>query len=331
MKRSVIVSAGIHAAILGAALFSLPSSEEFKVEQLDAVQVDISQITDQSKRKAATTEDLPKVEKPAPKKVEVPVEVKPAPKVAEEVKTAAREPVAEEKPEPKKEEPKKEEPPPEPKPEPKKAEDKPLDSDPLEKLLAEEAALKKVEEKKKADEEKKKAEELKKKEDEKKKLAEDKKKKAEEKKLAEKKKKKAFDDIAAFLNKEEGEQAAPQKPSDITGSPDKAEKSSNGTDDALAATIVDALRQRLSECWSVPPGARDANILVKVRFALNPDGSVNGAPTVVNDSADPLFGTTAQSAVSAVMECQNYDFLPPEKFDVWKTITITFNPNMMFG
>ena len=36
------------------------------------------------------------------------------------------------------------------------------------------------------------------------------------------------------------------------------------------------LRQKLAGCWSVPPGAREANITVKVRFFLNPDGSVAG-------------------------------------------------------
>ncbi len=322
MKRSLVTSISFHAVLLGAALVALPSAEEFKVEQLDAVEVDISQITDQSKRKAATTEDVVKVEKPAPKKTEVVQDVKPAPKVADEVKTAAKEPVVEETPPEKaKEEPKAE--PPKPV-EVKKAEEKPLDSDPLKQLLAEEEL--KEAEKKKADEQKK-ADEKKKVEDKKK--ADEKKKS--DKKAAEKKKKKAFDDIAAFLNKEDTDRTAPQKPAETTGSPDKAEKNSTGTDDALAATIIDALRQRMSECWSVPPGAREANIIIKVRFALNPDGSVNGLPTVLGSGNDQLFRSTAQSAVSAVMACQNYDFLPPEKFDLWKTITINFNPNMMFG
>jgi hypothetical protein len=49
----------------------------------------------------------------------------------------------------------------------------------------------------------------------------------------------------------------------------------------------------------------------------------------MNDSGDPLFGTTAQSAVSAVMACQNYDFLPPDRYDLWNTIIFNFIPNMM--
>jgi hypothetical protein len=30
------------------------------------------------------------------------------------------------------------------------------------------------------------------------------------------------------------------------------------------------------------------------------------------------------------MECQSYDFLPQDKYDLWKDLIINFNPNMMF-
>lgn len=319
MKRSLVASLGFHAAILAAALFVLPSPDAFKVEQQDAIQVDISQITDNSKRMATTTEDMVKAEKPAPKKVEVTQDVKPAPKVADEVKTAVQEPVAEEPApaEPKKEEPKPAEPKP---PEPRKAEETPLNSDPLKELLAKEEAQKK------ADDEKKKAEEAKKLEEKKK--AEEKKKKAEEKKLAEKKKKKAFDDIAAFLNKEDAERTAPQKASDVTGAPAKAEKNADGADDALAATIVDALVSRVKSCFTVPPAARDADITVRVKFQLARDGSVTSVEAL--PSGDPIVQATAEAAVSAIRGCEPYE-LPLERYDLWKDNTLDFNPNLLFG
>jgi hypothetical protein len=71
---------------------------------------------------------------------------------------------------------------------------------------------------------------------------------------------------------------------------------------------------------------------VKVHFMLNQDGSVRGQPEVLNGSSDPLFDTTAQSAISAVMECQSYsDIFPLDKYDLWKDNTFNFNPNMMSG
>ena len=298
MRKSLIASFVLHGAILIAALVVLPNPEKFKVKPQDSIEVDISQITNESKRKATAKVEAPPAKKIAPKKVEEVKKVDPAPKVAPEVKTAAKEPVAP--------------PPPEaPKPDkPKKEEPDPLDPDPLK------ALIKKVEEKPK--EEVKKAEVKPEK-------------KVEKKKVEKKKPELKLDDIAAFLNKEDTEKTAPQQPAEEAGAPELAAADAQGTDDALAATLIDALRQRLTQCWSVPAGAREANITVKVKFFLNRDGSVAGLPQILNSSPDPIFAATAQSAVSAVMECKPYDFLPLDRFDIWKDITINFNPNMMFG
>ena len=67
-----------------------------------------------------------------------------------------------------------------------------------------------------------------------------------------------------------------------------------------------------------------------MHFLLNTDGTVSGLPEVVNSSSDPLFPSTAQSAVSAVMDCQAYDFLPADKYDLWRDNTFNFNPNQMY-
>ena len=300
MRKSLITSLVLHGAILVAALVVLPNPDRYKVKPQDAIQVDISQLTDESKRKATSKTAEKPVEKAAPKKTEVVEKVEPAPKVDEKVKTAVKEAVAEP-------------PPPQPKvEEPKKVEPKPLDPDPLKDLL------KKVEEEPKPKEEIKKAEVKPEK-------------KPEDKKPKKKKPELNTDDIAAFLNKTDDQKTAPLQPAEVAGAPEQGAADIQGTDDALAATLVDALRQKLAGCWSVPPGAREANITVKVRFFLNRDGSVAGLPEVLNGSADPLFATTAQSAVSAVMECKPYDFFPPDRYDLWKDNTINFNPNMMFG
>ena len=86
--------------------------------------------------------------------------------------------------------------------------------------------------------------------------------------------------------------------------------------------------QKIRECWIIPPGAREANITVKVRIMLAEDGSVSGQPEIMNGPGDYLFSTTAQSTVTAILGCQNYDFLPIEQYDVWKDLVLNFNPNM---
>jgi membrane protein involved in colicin uptake len=308
MKTSVLVSAGCHVAVLGFALWGIGASEALKMPPVDAIEVDISQISAVSKRQAVTTEDAPVSEKTAPKKTETLKKVPPAPKVADEVNTASKQPTAPEKEIEKKAEPKKEEP---KKEEPKKVEEKPLDSDPLKKIL----------EQQEQDEKKKKAEDKKKLED---------KKKAEEKKLAAEKQKKELklDDIAAFLNKKEGERTAPQKSDDKEGSPKKGEKAMAGADDAIGATIIEAVTSKIqTQCFTVPPAARDANIAVPVRFKLSRDGMVLSVDA--DTSSDPIFSATASAAISAVRQCEPYD-LPHDKYDVWKDgFEIDFNPNMM--
>lgn len=311
MRRSLTISLLAHASILAAAFVVLPNPEQFKVEDQEAIPVDIVSIEDLGKRQATVkAEEKKPVEKPAPKPAEVLQPVKPAPEVAPEIKTAAREASAppEPKPEPKKEEPKKEEPKPAPKPE---------DLAELIKKTDEPEPEKKKEEPKKAEVKPEK------------KPVEKPPEKKPEKKL---KPKKEFnpDDIAAFLNKTDDKRTAPLKPQTETGTPKQGEFNLSGIDDSVAATLRDALAQRLEKCWDIPPGAREASIVVKVHFFLNPDGTVSGSPSVVNSSSDPLFTVTAQSALSAIMSCQAYDFLPQDKYDTWKELIFTFNPNQMF-
>ena len=139
-----------------------------------------------------------------------------------------------------------------------------------------------------------------------------------------------LDDISAFLNKTKDEKTAPQKPSDKTGSPKLAEADAQGNDQAVTATLINALTSKVKGCFNVPPAARDADISVRIHFLLNQDGSVNGQPEVASMNSDPIFDATARAAVSAILECQNYD-LPPDQYELWKDNTLDFNPNLLFG
>jgi TolA protein len=327
MNRSLTASFGVHGALLLLVLFGLPNSKLDPIVQQQAVQVDISNIGDVTKVKATTTQDVPKQDKPAPPKTEVTKDEPPAPKVDDKVVEAAKE----KQPDPPQPDPV---PKPEPKPEPKKVEDKPVEDTQLADMLkAQEVAEKKAAEEA-ALAEKKAAEEQKKKEAEAKKKAEEQKKLAEAKKKAEEEKKKKKLDMAAlekFLNKENDQRTAPQKASDQTGNPDKGQTDAQGSDAEVAATLIDALRSKLAQCWTVPPGAREANISVKVQFSLRRDKSVEGLPVIVSGGGDPLSDATAQSAISAVMECAPYDFLPDDRYDMWQDNTVSFTPDMMSG
>jgi colicin import membrane protein len=309
MKWSLATSLGLHVAILAAALIVLPNPHH-DVPPVEAIQVDISQIGDVTKKMAMAKDAEKPVEKPAPKKTEKVEKADPKAKIAEEKKTAAKEAVAEPPPpEPKKEEPKKVE-------APKKEEPKPLDPDPLKALIkdtVDETPPKKEPEKKA---ETKKAE-VKKPQ------------KKPEKKPEKKKPKFDPDQIAALLNKTEDDNASPAESSLDNGSPAKGETNLQGTDDQLVGTIVDALVSKVKQCWTVPPGAREADMSIRIHFELNRDGTLAGTPQIESQDSSPLFDATARSAVAALIECQAYE-LPADSYDLWKANTLDFNPNLLF-
>jgi outer membrane biosynthesis protein TonB len=307
MRRSLTISVLVHAGILAAAFVVLPNPKEFKVEDQESIPVDIVSIEDLRKTQATVKTPEKPAEKVAPKPVDVVKQVKPAPEVAPEIKTAAKEASAPPEPKPKPTEKPKPEAKPEPAPKPEEMAD----------------LLKKIDQPEEKKPEKQAEAKPEKKPDEK---------PPEKKPEKNLKPKKEFnpDDIAAFLNKTDDKRTAPLKQQAETGTPKQGEYNLSGIDEGVAATLRDKLRQALERCWDVPAGAREAAIVVKVHFFLNPDGTVSGMPNVVNSSSDPLFTVTAQSAVSAVMSCQAYDFLPADKYDAWREITFTFNPNLMF-
>ena len=312
MKGSLAASLAFHAAILIAALVVLPTPRQ-EAKPVEAIQVDISNISGENKLMAMSKDAVKPVDKPAPKKAEIVKKADPTVKVADTEKTAAKQaktppPEPQPKPEVKKEEPPPEEPPP---PDPNAM------ADLLKKTMEETPPPKKEEPKK----------------------AEKKPDKPKPEKKPEKKKEAKPLDVAALdkllnsdalLDKQNDEKTSTASDATTDGNPAPGEKNLQGKDQALSATAISAFVQRIKECWVIPPGAREGNITVKIRIQINQDGTIAGNPQVMNGPGDFLFETTARSTVAAIMQCQNYDFLPPEQYDVWKDLVLNFNPNM-FG
>ena len=77
----------------------------------------------------------------------------------------------------------------------------------------------------------------------------------------------------------------------------------------------------------------DIDLLVtKVRFRLNPDGSLSGAPQVVsqrglNDINRTQAHRHAEQAVRAVRLAAPFD-LPEKYYDAWKSVTVDFDWNL---
>ncbi len=96
----------------------------------------------------------------------------------------------------------------------------------------------------------------------------------------------------------------------------------------------DALRGQLERCWNVPIGAKDAeNIAVDIFMVINQDRTLREARVVdvIRYNTDGVYRAVADSALRAVRNssCSPFE-LPPDKYDTWNTVTVTFNPKDMF-
>lgn len=298
---------------------------------------------DEAQAKESPSKDTPKKEAPKPK----PVTATPPPAAAEPPppppppKEEVKPP---EPPEPVKAEPPKPEP---PKPEPDKAA--------LDQKLEELAMLQAAEDKRKADAAKAKAEAdaakakaeadakakalAKARADKAKADAKAKADKAKADALAKEKQKLDTDRLSALLDKSPDPKSAPaaapnpavatKDKGPVKGAPDGRDPR-NAANEAsrLLGMIVGRIRDR--GCWNIQAGGQlAASQVPRIQFDLNRDGSVRGEPRVMNPQASPEFQLAADAAKSAVLKCQNFD-LPPDKYDLWKRVTLDFDPREMF-
>ena len=138
------------------------------------------------------------------------------------------------------------------------------------------------------------------------------------------------DDFEGVLRDLDNLTKEPKAPPAATKSADRSLKGA-GAQTALTASEIDALKAKLAKCWNVPVGAPDLSALVfRVHFSLNQDGTVSGAPQLLDKGGlgDPYFRAAADSAIRAIHMCGPYE-LPPQKYASWQDITITFDPTNM--
>ena len=96
----------------------------------------------------------------------------------------------------------------------------------------------------------------------------------------------------------------------------------------VSISEIDAVKRQIAQCWNVPAGAKDAEDLkIEIALQMGADGTVRDARIVdqARLSRDGFFRSAAESARRAVLSCGKLP-LPPEKYESWKTITMTFNP-----
>ncbi len=104
--------------------------------------------------------------------------------------------------------------------------------------------------------------------------------------------------------------------------------------EVLSMSEMDALRQQLSQCWSIMSGAANAeDQVVELSVVVNMDRTVASAEVVdrFKYSSNPFFRAAADSAMRAMRNpnCSPLN-VPPEKYDTWHKMRIVFDPKEMF-
>ena len=299
LGAGVLLSVGLHAALVGFVIFGLPIF--WQPEPLPgAIGIELAQLSD----------------------------ITAAPKVQKEGKPNNKPPEPQQ--EVKKEEPKKETPPPPPAPPVPAAAPPPPPPEPEEEIaevIPDPAAEKKKEEEKKKEDEKKK------KEEEKKKKEAEKKKKEEEKKKQQKKDDAALEQLLANLTPDQAAPEPDKKPEKKKAEAKPAEPSAgpqteNVSEIPLTASEEDGIRGQIERNWNLGSlaGAPDlTGMLVEVRITLQPDGTVTRAE-VINSGMSPMFRQASEGAVRAVMISSPLQ-LPPGK--TYTSMVLRFRPDQV--
>lgn len=100
----------------------------------------------------------------------------------------------------------------------------------------------------------------------------------------------------------------------------------------LSISETDAIAGRLRACWNLDPGAMGIkDMIVEIRAFLNRDGSVREVKILDTSryGGDNYFRSVADSAIRAVYICAPYTIFAekyPEKYDLWSTMLLRFNP-----
>lgn len=110
---------------------------------------------------------------------------------------------------------------------------------------------------------------------------------------------------------------------------------SAGTDNGppLTQGETDGFRIAVQDCWVVDVGSQAANVTVTIGFDMDRSGRVVSSSLRLLSSeggSGTAVDTAFQAARRAILRCQGDGYtLPQEKFDQWKTVEMTFNPESM--
>jgi colicin import membrane protein len=105
----------------------------------------------------------------------------------------------------------------------------------------------------------------------------------------------------------------------------------NASSNQLSLSEIDAFRRHIHSCWTAPPGAESKKIVVPITIRLKMDRTLAAPPQVEMRATDPYSRALVESAVRAIIACQPYTMFSQPKYEIWKELSIDFDPFEMVG
>ncbi|MGJ4885917.1 hypothetical protein [Bradyrhizobium sp. HKCCYLRH1065] len=119
----------------------------------------------------------------------------------------------------------------------------------------------------------------------------------------------------------------PLSPLPRPGGPEDGKDAGPTATTNLAANLEAALRQKVRSCARLPASlSLSDNVLIRLRFGMTPDGRLATEPEVIEVVAASKAIQLKESAVQALNACQPYAMLPPDRYNEWKVIEMSFTP-----
>ena len=121
-------------------------------------------------------------------------------------------------------------------------------------------------------------------------------------------------------------------PPELPPAPKDTPKDDGGdAKDSIAAKlppeVVAELRRHLRSCSKLPAEVAPTDaVRIRLRVVMATDGTLARPPILIEAPPSAKGVAMMKSAISATQACQPYKMLPPDKYEEWKVMDLSFTP-----
>ena len=95
----------------------------------------------------------------------------------------------------------------------------------------------------------------------------------------------------------------------------------------LPPEVIAELRRHLRSCSKLPADVAPTDaVRIRLRMVMATDGTLARPPILIEAPPSAKGVAIVKSAISATQACQPYKMLPPDKYEEWKVMDLSFTP-----